>query len=39
MSTYSRDTTAISKFTGQPVNTWSEEWRVETEARSVLALS
>ena len=37
MSTYSRDTTAISKLTGQLVNTWSEEWRAE--ARSVLAMS
>ncbi|WP_230531115.1 DUF7696 family protein [Microvirga roseola] len=38
-STYSRDTTAISQLTAQPVSTWSEEWRVETEARAVLAMS
>lgn len=37
--TYSRDTTAISELTGQPVNTWSEEWRIETEARAVLKMS
>jgi len=37
--TYSRDTTAISEITGQPVSTWSEEWRIETEARAVLAMS
>ena len=38
-TTYSRDTTAISEITGQPVNTWSEEWRAECEAASVLAMS
>lgn len=37
--TYSRDTTAVSELTGQPVNTWSEEWRVETEARAVVKMS
>jgi hypothetical protein len=37
--TYSRDTKAISEFTGEPVNTWSEEWRIETEARTVLKMS
>jgi hypothetical protein len=37
--TYSRDTTAVSEITGQPVNTWSEEWRIETEARAILAMS
>jgi len=37
--TYSRDTTALSELTGQPVNTWSEEWRVETEARTILKMS
>jgi hypothetical protein len=37
--TYSRDTTAISELTGQPVNTWSEEWRIETEARTLLKMS
>jgi hypothetical protein len=37
--TYSRDTTAISELTGQPVSTWSEEWRIETEARAVLNMS
>jgi hypothetical protein len=36
---YSRDTTAISEITGQPVSTWSEEWRIETEARAILAMS
>jgi hypothetical protein len=34
----SRDTTAISDLTGQPVSTWSEEWRIETEARAVVAM-
>jgi hypothetical protein len=37
--TYSRDTTAISELTGQPVSTWSEEWRIETEARAILNMS
>ncbi|MDF2687342.1 MAG: hypothetical protein K0Q80_307 [Microvirga sp.] len=37
--TYSRDTTAISELTGQSVNTWSEEWRIETEARTLLKMS
>jgi len=37
--TYSRDTTAISEITGQPVSTWSEEWQHECEARAVLAMS
>ncbi len=37
--TYSRDTTAISELTGLPVSTWSEEWRIETEARAVLKMS
>jgi hypothetical protein len=37
--TYSRDTTAISEITGRPVSTWSEEWRIETEARAILAMS
>jgi len=36
---YSRDTTAISEITGQPVSTWSEEWQHECEARAVLAMS
>ncbi|MCB8823138.1 DUF7696 family protein [Microvirga rosea] len=31
--------TTISEITGQPVNTWSEEWRAECEARAVLAMS
>ncbi|WP_425487138.1 DUF7696 family protein, partial [Microvirga arsenatis] len=39
MSTYSRDTTAISEITGQPVNTWSEEWQRECEARAILKMS
>jgi hypothetical protein len=37
--TYSRDTEAISELTGQPVSTWSEEWRIETEARTLLKMS
>jgi hypothetical protein len=37
--TYSRDTTAISEITGQPVNTWSEQWQRECEARAVLKMS
>jgi hypothetical protein len=37
--TYSRDTTAISEIRGQPVSTWSEEWRIETEAQAILAMS
>jgi hypothetical protein len=36
---YSRDTTAISELTGEPVSTWSEEWRIETEARTLLKMS
>ena len=27
------------ELTGQPVNTWSEEWRIETEARTLLKMS
>jgi len=34
-----RDTTAISELTGEPVSTWSEEWRHECELRAVLAMS
>lgn len=37
--TYSRETTATSEITGQPVNTWSEEWQRECEARAVLKMS
>ncbi|MBB3019000.1 hypothetical protein FHR70_002054 [Microvirga lupini] len=37
--TYSRDTKATSELTGQPVSTWSEEWRIETEARTLLKMS
>ncbi|MEE1657253.1 hypothetical protein VB618_13670 [Microvirga sp. CF3062] len=37
--TYSRDTKAISELTGQSVSTWSEEWRIETEARALLKMS
>lgn len=37
--TYSRDTTAISEFTVQPVNTWSTEWQHECEARAILKMS
>ncbi|EIM24416.1 DUF7696 family protein [Microvirga lotononidis] len=37
--TYSRDTTALSELTGQSVSTWSEEWRIDTEARTVLKMS
>jgi hypothetical protein len=37
--TYSRETTAISEITGQPVNTWSEELQRECEARAVLKRS
>ena len=37
--TYSRDTSAISEFTGQPVSTWSEAWQHECEARAVLKMS
>jgi hypothetical protein len=37
--TYSRDTKAVSELTGQPVSTWSEEWRIETEARTLLKMS
>ncbi len=36
---YSRDTTAISELTGQPVSTWSQEWRIKTEARAILKMS
>ncbi|WP_414476246.1 hypothetical protein [Microvirga sp. M2] len=37
--TYSREPTAISELTGQPVNTWSEEWQRECEARAILKMS
>jgi hypothetical protein len=37
--TYTRDTTAISEITGEPVSTWSGEWQHECEARAVLAMS
>lgn len=37
--TYSRDTTALSEITGQPVNTWSEEWQHECEARALLKMA
>lgn len=37
--TYSRDTTAISEITGEPISTWSEEWQHECEARTVLAMA
>jgi TRAP-type uncharacterized transport system substrate-binding protein len=37
--TYSRDTTAISELTGQPVSTGSEEWQIECEARAILKVS
>jgi hypothetical protein len=36
--TYSRDTEAVSELTGQSVSTWSEEWRIETEARTLLKM-
>ncbi|WP_262027165.1 hypothetical protein [Microvirga sp. Mcv34] len=37
--TYSRETTTISELTGEAISTWSEEWRIETEARTVLKMS
>jgi hypothetical protein len=37
--TYSRETTAISEIIGEPVNTWSEEWQRECEARAILKMS
>jgi hypothetical protein len=37
--TYPRETTAISEITGQPVNTWSEEWQHECEVRAILKMS
>jgi hypothetical protein len=37
-SSYDRQATALSELTGQPVNTWSEEWRLECEARAVLKM-
>ena len=37
--TYSRETTAISEITGQPIHTWSEDWKHECEARAVMAMS
>ena len=36
---YSRDTTAISEISNEPVSTWSEDWQHECEARAVLAMS
>ncbi|WP_425311784.1 DUF7696 family protein [Microvirga massiliensis] len=38
-SSYDRQAAALSELTGQPVNTWSEEWRLECEARAVLEMS
>lgn len=37
--TYSRGTTAASELTARPVSTWPEGWQIETEARSILAIS
>jgi hypothetical protein len=37
--TYSKDSTVLSELTGQPVSTWSEEWRAETEALALLKMS
>lgn len=37
--TYSTNTTAISEITGEPVNTWSQEWALECEARHLLTLT
>jgi hypothetical protein len=34
-----KTTTAISEFMGQPVDTWSEEWRHECEVHAVLAMT
>jgi len=36
--TYPRYTTAISEFTGHTANTWTEEWRIETEPRAILKM-
>ncbi|NBJ11384.1 hypothetical protein GR304_10700 [Microvirga sp. SYSU G3D207] len=35
----SRSTTAVSEFIGQPVSTWSEEWRIEPETWTLLKMS
>jgi len=35
---YVRDPAAVSKLTGQPVNTWSEEWPIETTPALIDAL-
>ncbi|MEZ0171013.1 hypothetical protein [Microvirga sp. TS319] len=37
--TDTRDNTAFSELTGEPVSTSSEEWRIQTEARTVLKMS
>ncbi|MEZ0171153.1 hypothetical protein [Microvirga sp. TS319] len=37
--TDTRDNISTSELTGQPVSTSSEEWRIETEARTVLKMS
>jgi hypothetical protein len=37
--TYSLDTTAVCEITGEPINTWSQEWALECEARHILALN
>lgn len=29
----------VSDLSGQPVSTWSEEWRIETGARAILKMS
>jgi hypothetical protein len=39
VNAYSRGTEAASELRGQPVNTWSEDWQHETEARAILKMS
>jgi hypothetical protein len=34
-----KSTTTVSEFSGEEINTWSEEWRHECEVRAVLKMS
>jgi len=36
--TYSCDAAAVSELTGQPVTIWTEEWRIETAAVTLLKI-
>jgi hypothetical protein len=36
---HSHAAASVFELTDQPVSTWSEEWRIETEARAILNMS